>query len=81
MQVMHCVTYIIKKQHSILEKNTTRYKVKHGGGSVMVWGSFAASGSAWVAVTDRTENVALLSENAERECLNIIFETLRGITS
>lgn len=32
---------------------------KHGGGSVMACGSFVASGSGWLAVTDGTMNFAL----------------------
>ncbi len=33
--------------------------VKHGGGSVMVWGCFAASGPGWLAIIDGTMNSAL----------------------
>ena len=41
--------------------------VKHGGGSVMVWGCFAASGPGHLAVIDGTMNSAvyqkILKEN------------------
>ncbi len=33
--------------------------VKHGGGSVMLWGCFAASGPGWLALIDGTMNSAL----------------------
>ncbi len=43
--------------------------VKHGGGSVMVWGCFAASGPEWLAIIDGTMNSALyqniLKENVQ----------------
>ncbi len=58
----------------VCETNTAFHKkniiptVNHGGGSVMVWGCFAASGPGWLAIIDGTMNSALLSENPEGEC-------------
>ncbi len=37
----------------------TSYQVKHGGGSVMVWGCFAASGPGRLAIIDGIMNSAL----------------------
>ncbi len=45
----------------------TSYHVKHGGGSVMVWGCFAASEPGWLIIIDETMNSAphkkILKEN------------------
>ena len=58
--------YIWRKTNTTFDKNIIP-KVKHGGGSVKVWGCFAASGPGRLAVVDGTMNSAayqkILKEN------------------
>ncbi len=63
-----CVSrYIWRKTNRAFHKKNIIPTVKHGGGSVMVWGCFAASGPGWLAIIDGTMNSALyqkiLTEN------------------
>ncbi|KAI4879248.1 hypothetical protein NFI96_012128 [Prochilodus magdalenae] len=43
----------------------------HGGGSVMIWGCFAASGPGRLAVINGNHEFCSLPENPEGECLAI----------
>lgn len=56
------------KTNTAFHKKNIIPPVKHGGGSVMVWGCFASSGTERLAVIDGTMNSALyqkiLKENA-----------------
>ena len=52
------VTSGVKLTQHFIKKNIIP-TVKHGGGSVMVWGCFAASGPGRLAVIDGTMNSAL----------------------
>ncbi len=55
-----CVSrYIWCKTNTAFHKRTSYQQSKHGGGSVMVWGCFAASGPGWLAIIDGTMNSAL----------------------
>uniref|UniRef100_A0AAY4B9U9 Transposase n=1 Tax=Denticeps clupeoides TaxID=299321 RepID=A0AAY4B9U9_9TELE len=52
-----CVSrYIWRKSNTAFKKKNIIPTVKYGGGSVMVWGCFAASGSGSLAVIDGTMN-------------------------
>ena len=51
--------YIWCKTNTAFHKKNIIPTVKHGGGSVMVWGCFAASGPGRLAVIDGTMNSAL----------------------
>ena len=61
--------YIWRKTNTAFHKKNIIPTVKHGGGSVMVWGCFAASGPGRLAVIDGTMNSALyqkiLKENVQ----------------
>ncbi len=50
--------------------------VKDGGGRVMVWGWFAASGPGWIAIIDGTMNSAqkILKENVRPSVCDIEFK-------
>ncbi len=55
-----CVSrYIWGKTNTAFHKKNIIPTVKHGGGSVMVWGCIAASGPGWLAIIDGTMNSAL----------------------
>ncbi len=55
-----CVSrYIRHKINTAFQKKKIIPTFKHGGGSVMVWGCFAASGPGWLAIIDGTMNSAL----------------------
>ncbi len=55
-----CVShYIWRKTNTAFHKKNIIPTVKHGGGSVMVWGCFAASGPGLLAIIDGTMNSAL----------------------
>ncbi len=55
-----CVSrYIWHKTITAFHKNNIIPTVKDGGGSVMVWGCFAASGPGWLAIIDGIMNSAL----------------------
>ncbi len=55
-----CVScYIWRKTNTAFHKKNIIPTVKYGGGSVMVWGCFAASGPGRLAIIDRTMNSAL----------------------
>ena len=63
-----CVSrYIWRKSNTAFQKKNIIPTVKHGGGSVMVWGCFAASGPGQLAVIDGKMNSAvyqkILKEN------------------
>ncbi len=61
LNFLECVCPItsgIKPIQDFMKKNIIP-TVKHGGGSVMVWGCFAASGPGWLAIIDGTMNSAL----------------------
>lgn len=51
--------YIWRKSNTAFQKKNIIPTVKYGGGSVMVWGCFAASGPGRLAVIDGTMNSAL----------------------
>ncbi len=61
--------YIWHKTNTAFHKKSVIPTVKHGGGSVMVWGCFAASGTGRLAIIDGTMNSALyqkiLKENVQ----------------
>ncbi len=55
-----CVShYIWRKTNTAFHRKNIIPTVKHGGGSVMVWGCFAASGPGLLAIIDGTMNSAL----------------------
>uniref|UniRef100_A0A9J8AH52 Transposase Tc1-like domain-containing protein n=1 Tax=Cyprinus carpio carpio TaxID=630221 RepID=A0A9J8AH52_CYPCA len=55
-----CVScYIWRKTNTTFHKKNIIPTVKHGGGSVMVWGCFAASGPGRLVISDGTMNSAL----------------------
>ncbi len=63
-----CVSrYILRKTSTAFHKKNIIQTVKHGGGSVMVGGCFAASGPGRLAIIIGTIN-STLSENPEGEC-------------
>ena len=51
--------YIWRKANTAFHNKNIIPTVKHGGGSVMVWGCFAASGPGRLAIIDGTMNSAL----------------------
>ncbi len=51
--------YIWRKTNRAFHIKNILPTVKHGAGSVMVWGCFAASGPGWLAIIDGTMNSAL----------------------
>ncbi len=51
--------YIWRKTNTAFHKKNIIPTVKHGGGSVMVWGCFAASGPGRLAIIDGIMNSAL----------------------
>uniref|UniRef100_A0A8C5WC64 Uncharacterized protein n=1 Tax=Leptobrachium leishanense TaxID=445787 RepID=A0A8C5WC64_9ANUR len=84
----------MKPKLSCLEKGTAHQhqnlipSVKHGGGSIMVWGCFAASGPGQIVVIDGKMNFRvyqdILQENENSkgshtfstlhcECLHVLF--------
>uniref|UniRef100_A0A9J8CLU9 Transposase n=1 Tax=Cyprinus carpio carpio TaxID=630221 RepID=A0A9J8CLU9_CYPCA len=63
-----CVSnYVWRKSNTAFQKKNILLTVKYGGGSVMVWGCFAASGPGRLAVINGTMNSAvyqkILKEN------------------
>ncbi len=63
-----CVSrYIRRKTNTAFHQTNIIPTVKYGGGNVMVWGCFAASGPGWFARIDGTMNSAryqkILKEN------------------
>ncbi|KAK3542958.1 hypothetical protein QTP70_007913 [Hemibagrus guttatus] len=62
-----CVHYVWRKSNTTFQKKNIIPTVKYGGGSVMVWGCFAASGPGRLAVINGTMNSAvyqkILKEN------------------
>ncbi len=55
-----CVSrYIWRKTNTAFHEKYIIPTIKHGGGSVMVWGCFATSGPGWLAIIDGTMNSAL----------------------
>ncbi|KAF7645836.1 hypothetical protein LDENG_00197530 [Lucifuga dentata] len=66
--------YIWRKTNTAFQKKNIILTVKHGGGSVMVWGCFAASGPGRLAIIDGTMNSALyqkiLKENVRKGYMN-----------
>ncbi len=50
---------IWRKTNTAFHKKNIITTVKHGGGSVVVWGCFAASGPGGLAIIDGTMNSAL----------------------
>ncbi len=55
-----CVSrYIWSKTNTGFHQKNIILTVKHGGGSVTVWGCFADSGPGWLAIIDGTMNSAL----------------------
>ncbi|KAI3369578.1 hypothetical protein L3Q82_024389 [Scortum barcoo] len=64
-----CVShYIWCKSNTAFQKKNIIPTVKYGGGSVMVWGCFAASGPGRLAVINGTMNSAVYQKNPEGEC-------------
>ncbi|KAK3527102.1 hypothetical protein QTP86_010826 [Hemibagrus guttatus] len=61
--------YVWRKSNTAFQKKNIIPTVKYGGGSVMVWGCFAASGPGRLAVINRTMNSAvyqkILKENVQ----------------
>lgn len=58
-----CVShYIWRKRNTAFQKKNIIPTVKYGGGSVMVWGCFAASGPGRLAVINGTMNSAVYQE-------------------
>ncbi len=55
--------YIWRKPNTEFQKNNIILTVKPGGGSVMVWGCFAASGSGQLAVIEGKHEFCSLPEN------------------
>ncbi|KAK3557302.1 hypothetical protein QTP70_026615 [Hemibagrus guttatus] len=59
--------YVWRKSNTVFQKKNIIPTVKYGGGSVMVWGCFAASGPGRLAVINGTKNSAvyqkILKEN------------------
>ncbi len=49
---------VCRKTNTAFHKKNIIPTVKHGGGSVMAWGCFAASGPGWLAIIDGTMNSA-----------------------
>ncbi|KAK3571484.1 hypothetical protein QTP86_012631 [Hemibagrus guttatus] len=66
MSVSH---YVWRKSNTAFQKKNIIPTVKYGGGSVMVWGCFAASGPGRLAVLNGTMNSAvyqkILKENVQ----------------
>ncbi|MBN3326397.1 LNP protein, partial [Atractosteus spatula] len=44
--------YVWRKKNAALQHQNLILTVKHGGGSIMVWGCFAASGPGWLAIIE-----------------------------
>ncbi len=55
--------YIWRKSNTAFQKKNIIPTVKYGGGSVMVWGCFAASGPGRLAVINGTMNSAVYQKN------------------
>uniref|UniRef100_A0A8C2KBE1 Transposase Tc1-like domain-containing protein n=1 Tax=Cyprinus carpio TaxID=7962 RepID=A0A8C2KBE1_CYPCA len=60
--------YVWCKSNTAFQKKNIIPTVKYGGGSVMVWGCFAASGPGRLAVINGTMNSAVYQKNPEGEC-------------
>uniref|UniRef100_A0A8C2C0Y7 Tc1-like transposase DDE domain-containing protein n=1 Tax=Cyprinus carpio TaxID=7962 RepID=A0A8C2C0Y7_CYPCA len=65
-----CVShYVCRKSNTAFQKkNNILPTVKYGGGSVIVWGCFAASGPGRLAVVNGIMNSAVYQKNPEGEC-------------
>ncbi len=70
-----CVHYIWRKSNTAFQKKNIIPTVKYGGGSVMVWGCFAASGPGRLAVINGTMNSAvyqkILKDNVRPSVRNL----------
>ncbi len=70
-----CPCYIWRKTNTAFQKKNIIPTVKHGGGTVMVWGCFAASGPGRLAIIDGTMNSALyqkiLKENVRQSVCDL----------
>ncbi|KAK3510401.1 hypothetical protein QTP70_005894 [Hemibagrus guttatus] len=67
--------YVWRKSNTAFQKKNIIPTVKYGGGSVMVWGCFAASGPGRLAVINGTMNSAvyqkILKENVRRSVCDL----------
>ncbi len=64
--------YIWRKSNTAFQKKSIIPTVKYGGGSVMVWGCFAASGPGRLAVINGTMNSAVYQKIPPQRCNRLI---------
>ena len=48
---LHEKRYVWRNEKTAFQQKNLILSVKHGGGSIMAWACFAASGSGWLAIT------------------------------
>ncbi|KAG2456859.1 TCB1 transposase, partial [Polypterus senegalus] len=63
----HSTRYVWRKENTAFENKNLIPSVKHGGGSIMVWTCFAASGPGRLAFIDGNMNSELYQRNLKSE--------------
>ncbi len=77
-----CVShYIWHKTNTAFHKKSIIPTVKHGGGSVMVWGCFAASGPGRLAIIYGTMNSALYQKILKENVRPSVYDLKLGLCS
>jgi len=66
--------YVWLKPNTAFQQKNLLLTVKHGGGSIMVWGNFALSGPGQHAVIDGTMNSGLYQKIIQENVMEYVSE-------